>query len=125
MKALSIRPPWTWAILNGKPVENRSQPTYFTGPFLIHASQTFEHEGYRWILKNRHLFEIEIPHRDDFQMGGIVGKAKIIDCVDWHPSPFFFGKWGYVIENAEPLPFFPCKGKVAPKFFEVEYPDGN
>src|SRR5690349_14501124 len=43
MKALSIRQPWAWLIVNGhKPVENRSWPTKYTGKLLIHAGQRFE-----------------------------------------------------------------------------------
>ena len=120
-KALSIRQPWAWAILNGKPVENRTWPTRFTGLFLIHAGKVFDHEGYRWILDHRDLFDVDIPARDDFEMGGIVGKARIFDCVDSFPSPFFFGPWGFMIEGAEPLPFYPCKGALG--FFKVAYPD--
>src|SRR5438045_8559495 len=38
MKALSIRQPWAWLIVNGhKPVENRSWSTKYTGKLLIHA----------------------------------------------------------------------------------------
>ncbi len=120
MKSLSIQQPWCWAILNGKPVENRSWPTRHTGPFLIHASKTFDHYGYSWLLDHRELLTANVPPRDDFQMGGVVGKSNIIDCVSYHPSPFFFGPWGFVLRDSEPLPFFPCKGKL--NFFELEYP---
>ena len=41
--ALSIRQPWAHHILfDGKRVENRSWLTRFRGPFLIHASATFD-----------------------------------------------------------------------------------
>jgi len=66
MRALSIRQPWAWAILHGKDVENRTWVTRVTGEFLIHASKTFDLEGYQWLLKNRHLLDVEIPSRDDF-----------------------------------------------------------
>jgi len=118
MKALSVRQPWAWAILNGKPVENRGWPTRFTGPFLIHASKTFDHAGYSWILDNRHLFSTAIPNRDDFKMGGIVGKAKMIDCVNSYDSPFFFGPWGFVLKDAKPLPFVQYPGKL--NFFDID-----
>ena len=40
MKALSIRQPWAWLIVNGhKDIENRSWPTRFRGPVLIHAAK--------------------------------------------------------------------------------------
>ena len=39
MKALSVRAPWWWAILNGKPVENRDWYTSQRGRVYIHASK--------------------------------------------------------------------------------------
>jgi len=40
MKAISIRQPWAWLIVNGyKDIENRSWPTKFRGRVLIHASK--------------------------------------------------------------------------------------
>jgi hypothetical protein len=40
MKALSIRQPWAWLIVNGyKDIENRSWATKFRGPVLIHAAK--------------------------------------------------------------------------------------
>ena len=117
MKALSIKQPWTWAILNGKPVENRTWPTYFTGPFLLHAGKKFDHDGYWWILDHRDLFTVDIPHRDNFQLGGLVGMSKIVDCVDSHPSPFFFGPWGFVLKDSRPIDFVPINGQLG--FFDI------
>ena len=125
MKALSIKQPWAWAILNGKPIENRNWPTRLRGPFLIHTGKTFDHEGYKFILDYRDMLFplIEIPSRDGFKMGGIIGKAKIVNCVDSHNSPFFFGPWGFVLKDIESLPFYPCKGKLG--FFNVDYTLNN
>ncbi|TAG33252.1 MAG: hypothetical protein EAZ36_01015, partial [Verrucomicrobia bacterium] len=44
--------------------------------------------------------------------GGIVGVADIVDCVEAHPSPWFFGPFGFVLANARPLPFVPMHGKL-------------
>ena len=112
MKAISIKQPWTWAILNGKPVENRTWPTHYTGPILLHAGKKFDLEGYAWLLKHRELLTAEIPHKDQFPMGGIVGEAKIVDCVDNHPSPFFFGPWGFVFEDSFAVELYPLKGQL-------------
>jgi hypothetical protein len=36
--SLSIRQPWAWLIVQGhKPIENRTWPTTYRGPLLIHA----------------------------------------------------------------------------------------
>lgn len=117
MKALSIQQPWAWAILNGKPVENRTWPTHFTGQFLIHASKKFDLFGYGWLLEHRDLLTTEIPHRDLFQCGGFVGRSRIIDCVNRYLSPFFFGPWGFVLTDSHPTIFVPYRGQLG--FFDV------
>jgi len=128
MKTLSIKQPWAWAILHGgKMVENRTWPTKYRGPVLIHVSKTFDKEGYLWILENSpKLFKspIIMPGPTHFEMGGIIGKAEIVGCVDFlRGSPWFFGPYGFLIARPEPLPFFSCKGKLG--FFEVDYPDSR
>jgi len=41
LRALSVRQPWAWAIVQGlKPWENRSRRFNYRGPVLIHASKT-------------------------------------------------------------------------------------
>jgi len=117
MKALSIRQPWAWAILHGKDIENRTWTTRFRGRFLIHTGIKFDHEGYLWLLKNCELLSIEIPQPTDFQMGGIVGTANIVDCVSYHKSAWFSGPVGFVLEDAQPADFIPWRGQLG--FFEA------
>lgn len=118
--ALSIRQPWAWAILNGKSVENRTWKTNFRGPFLIHASKKFDHDGYKWLVENQLRLGLRtIPHPKRFLMGGIVGQAEIVGCVTTHSSPYFFGPYGFVMTKIKPLPFQECKGRLG--FFEVSY----
>ena len=52
------------------------------------------------------------PEFDQLQRGGIVGEAEIVDCVTQSPSPWFVGEYGFVLRNAKPLPFEPCKGAL-------------
>jgi hypothetical protein len=110
--ALSIRQPWAWAILHaGKDIENRSWRTDYRGPFCIHASagmtkrEYLEFEGvygldHRWT----------IPEPGDLSRGGIVGTAQIVDCVPRHASPWFFGRWGFVLDDVQPVALIPVKG---------------
>jgi hypothetical protein len=130
MKALSIQQPWAWFIVNGyKDVENRSWPTSFRGPVLIHAGKKFDEDGWLY-LKNggfartgekaaqRLKQEGNITPRQMMQLcGGIVGVCEIVDCVKKSDSPWFFGEYGFVIKNAKPIPFMPYKGKLG--FFDV------
>jgi hypothetical protein len=123
MKALSIRQPWAWLIVNGhKDVENRDWVTKFRGPLLIHAGLKFDHDGLEWVRKK--FPKILLPgdpetfSRDDWDLGGIIGKAEVTDCVDKSKSRWFSGTYGFVLANARKLPFVPMKGKLG--FFEVE-----
>lgn len=124
MKALSIKQPWAWAIFHGKPVENRNWYSKHRGPLLIHASKTFDYDGYLWILENsQRLFEFPIefiiPGTKKFQFGGIVGKVNMVDCVKSYDSAWFFGEYGFVFEAPEILQFKRCRGM--PGMFEVDY----
>lgn len=115
MKALSIMQPWAWLIVNGhKPVENRSWPTRFRGPVLIHAGKKFDgdDDSQEWGWPN-------IQRPDDFEFGGIVGEAVVVDCVTAHPSPFFCGPYGFVLRDARALAFRPCRGMLG--FFTPDF----
>lgn len=120
MKALSIRQPWAWLILNaGKDIENRDWPTSFRGRFLIHASKGMTRDEYEggqdtlWDIDQR----IRYPAFEELQRGGIVGTAVLVDCVRKSESPWFFGEYGFELRDVMPLPFRPFKGALG--FFEV------
>jgi hypothetical protein len=116
MKALSIRQPWAWLIVNGfKDIENRNWETNFRGPFLVHAGKQFDYEDYRWVKSNS---QIIMPEINEFEMGGIVGSAEIIGCVTQHTSQWFFGPYGFVLKNARTVKFVPLRGQL--NFFNVE-----
>ena len=115
MKALSIMQPWAWLICAGhKDIENRSWPTSFRGPVLIHAGKKFdgEDDANDWAWPH-----IERP--EAFDLGGIVGEAEIVDCVTRSNSRWFGGPYGFVIRNARPLEFRPCRGMLG--FFEPDF----
>lgn len=122
--AISIRQPWAWAILHaGKDVENRSWPTKFRGPVAIHASNGMtraEFDGF--VDFGRSLYRAGrwsgpfIPEPKALSRGGIVGLAEVADCVESSASPWFFGPYGFVLCNARPVEFIPCKGALG--FFE-------
>ena len=115
MRALSIRQPWAWLIVNGfKDVENRTWETAYRGPVLIHAGRRMD-EGYEgkddWDWPH-----VMRPLR--FDMGGIVGEAEIVGCVRASESPWFSGPHGFLLRHAKPLPLMPCLGKLG--FFEPD-----
>lgn len=129
MKALSVRAPWWWAILHGKPIENRDWYTNQRGRIYLHASKWWQAGDVAWdqgeIDYMAQQDGITIPHLELKSMracgGHVVGSVEIMDCVNKHPSAFFVGEWGFVLRNPitfkRPIPF---KGALG--FFEV--PDG-
>lgn len=137
MRAISIRNPWAWLIirpditdpalraaayLNGqiKDIENRKWSTEVRGTVLIHASKGMTRTEYEQ-AKNFAFGEvnsnIHVPVPWLLGKGGIIGSVDIIGCVSDHHSPWFFGKYGFVLANAKPLPFRPWRGQLG--FFEV------
>ena len=56
--------------------------------------------------------------------GGIIGSVEIVDCVTESKSPWFFGRYGFVLRNPVALPFRPFKGMLG--FFDVpELPEAS
>lgn len=107
VKALSIKQPYPHYIFNqGKDVENRDWPTRGRGWFLIHAG----------VSKS----ELDKEDPDDMALprGGIVGVARIVDCVTEMDSNWFFGRYGFVLRDAVAISLVPCKGQLS--FFTID-----
>lgn len=117
MKALSIRQPWAWLILNaGKDVENRDWWTHVRGTIAVHASKGMTVSEYDDVVEfletTPGIAGIALPDRRDLQLGGFVGTVDIIDCTTVSDSPWFFGKHGFVLRNPQPRPFVPFRGSL-------------
>lgn len=121
MLALSIRQPWAWLILHaGKPVENRDWPTRVRGRILIHASKGMTRSEYDDACRFAHRLGVNtnlIPLPRDIERGGIVGSIELVDCVLHHDSPWFCGRYGFVLRDPRPLPFRAYRGSLG--FFDV------
>jgi len=117
MKALSIRQPWAWLIVHGyKEIENRIWKTAFRGRFIVQAGLKFDHKGYEDVFNQ---FDIPLPPTSAFDLGGIVGAATLVDCVDQSTSPWFSGPYGFILQNPQPLPFLALRGQLG--FFNTDY----
>lgn len=123
-KALSIRQPWAWLIVNGhKDIENRTWVSGHRGPTLIHAAKGMTRGKYEdafIFAVNWCGFRGHFPRFDELQRGGIVGVADVVACVPskrrssaWHVE----GQNGFALRGAMPLPFVPMNGRLG--FFEV------
>jgi len=112
MKVIVIRQPWAWLIVNGfKDVENRSWATRYRGPLLIQASagepSVRELDDFRAYASKR---GVKLPRQ--FDLGGIVGMARIDDCVTKSRSKWFEGPVGWVLSKPKRLPFVSLKGQL-------------
>jgi len=118
MRAISVNQPWAYAIVHGyKPVENRNWSTEYRGEVLIHAGLKFDDEGYKFPKKM--LPTANLPKKEGFFRGGIVGSAYITDCVKEMESEWFFGKFGFILADCRTCKPRICKGALG--FFEPDY----
>lgn len=144
MKALSIRQPWAWAILHAqKDIENRDWYTSFRGQFAIHAAKGLTAQEYRDGISYIHRAfianvlgtpttiqldggwvsvangQLTTPSFNEITRGAIVGVANLVACISGSPSPWFEGKYGFVLRNVIALPEpIPCKGALS--FWDVQ-----
>lgn len=121
MKIISVRAPW-WAfiVFSNKDIENRDWPTSYRGPVLIHASSWWKQDDVEddtdsaidMRTATGHVKSVSGGKMTWAEMrakgGHIVGRADIVDCVSVSTSPWFVGKFGFVLANRaaiEPIPF--------------------
>ncbi|MGO7560503.1 hypothetical protein ACC754_13750 [Rhizobium johnstonii] len=117
--ALSVRQPWAHAIVKGwKDIENRKWNTSQRGLVCIHASafirSNFDDDldGYSEVVSDHvRPADGEVPSTlmaKHLHFGAIIGVARIVDVTMHHSSPWFFGKYGFVLADqqilAEPIP---------------------
>lgn len=124
MMAISLHSPWWWFILHGgKNIENRDWSTRYRGPLLIHVSKWFNADDvwgdFRYAKDRVRPRGRDIPNvtlADLRACGGmLVGSCQLVDCIDERDarsqSTWFVGRYGFVLEDAKPLPEpIPYKG---------------
>jgi hypothetical protein len=122
MKAISVRPPWAWAILYAnKDVENRTWKTNMRGTIAIHASQTMNRPLYESVLKEikRIAPGTNVPTYEAMVRGAIIGLVDVVGCEErtkskWHVR----GHYGFVLANPRALhKAIPCNGRLS--FWDV------
>ena len=118
MKALNIRQPWAWLIVNGyKDIENRTWSTDLRGRVYIHAGKRVKQGDFQeqrdYICRSGLILPEEPP------LGAIVGEVTITDCVEASHSPWFCGPYGFLLSSPvaykDPIPY---RGQLG--FFTVE-----
>lgn len=137
MKALSLRQPWAWMVLNGKHIENRRWNANYRGPFLLHAAKGMHRDEYSEAVDFARDVNprLVVPAFESLARGGIVGRARLVEviapCVrsakhkalgplfaatcehPWHMPEQF----GFVLDDVQPMSFIPWSGALG--FFNV------
>jgi hypothetical protein len=120
LQALSVRQPWAWLIIRGhKDVENREWETRVRGWVLLHASGK---KPAKWDWAASSMFAakrgVEVPPHGAVPLGVFVGAMRIDDCVTQSASPWFTGRFGFVIGCVHPFET-PIAAPGALGFFRV------
>ncbi len=102
LRALTLRPPWAWAIIRArKRIENRTWTTHYRGPLAIHSSS-------KLALADVHRLERILGRRIDpsrLVRGAIMATANLVDIV---PTERCRGRWVsgpycWVLRDVRPL----------------------
>jgi hypothetical protein len=79
---------------------------------LVHASLRPSPHSLTDIARR---FDVDLS-QEKLPLGGIVGVTNIVDCVTTHPSPWFEGKFGFILDRSRELPFVTWKGSLGLRF---------
>lgn len=108
MKALVIKQPWAWAIMQGiKTVENRSWLTKYRGPLVVIAGASKD----RLTIGREFTERLGIVVPADLPRGCILGVVNLDSIVlpSEVDSPFAEGPWCWCLSNPvkleQPVPY--------------------
>jgi len=131
MKALTLRPPWGTLVINGIPgphgklifkdVENRDWRTSFRGErIIIHQGRKWDQCAEEWLIENQLGNPCAVWKLNKaVPIGVLLGTAELVACVEASKSPWFVGRYGFVLRNPMPLDK-PVPWRGQPGFFEVK-----
>ena len=113
LRALTIRQPWSHAILHlGKDVENRSWRTHYRGLLLIHAAARSERNPGEMLAEYLNRPPSEQSLRD-LPLACIVGVVYLSDCVRDSRSKWAHeGAWHWLLRNARAIEPVDCVGRL-------------
>ena len=126
--ALSVRQPWAWAILHaGKDVENRSAAAVRhgmkPGRIALHAAKGMTRAEYEHAAGFMASIGVRCPAPTQLIRGGIIGSVTVSEIVSDHPSEWFFGPRGLVLECPSACPAIPSTGALG--FFKWTRSEGS
>lgn len=132
--AISVRQPWAWAIIfAGKDIENRAwhfgnPARRHRGRVALHASLGMTKAEYEKAAEFMASIGIKCPAPADLVRGAVIGCITIADGVNKNnpaaQSPWFFGPFGLVLREPEPL-LVPVPAAGALGFFAWQPAEGG
>jgi hypothetical protein len=129
IKCLSIMQPWAHLIVNGfKDIENRDWTTSYRGLILIHAGARFDPDCVTGGSLDEDFASYVTSicgyapptHVCHYPVKSLIGVVQLVDVVTESTSPWFIGRYGFVLRDA--LPFkepIPYSGSL--KLFDVPW----
>jgi hypothetical protein len=131
MRCITVRPPWSWAILHGKDVENRTWRHPHRGRLAIHAGRRWDVDGQdspliREAWRNAgHDLRALSPNNSRVPLGAVVAVAEMVGCHEdgdvasgcepvFGCSPWAArGQYHWRLASVRPLPEpVPCRGAL-------------
>lgn len=121
MKALTICQPYAELIARGdKPIENRTWPTHYRGPLLIHAGKSRA-----WLGDDDEEAALYGVNVAEISFGAIIARANLVGCFavdDPAAWPYAFshlrahehayGPWCWILTNVERIDPLPYRGAM-------------
>jgi hypothetical protein len=127
MKAITIKNPWAHLIAAGiKDVENRTWPTKFRGPVLIHAAKVdaLPAKEFSTLIGEKCFDSLspeqfaELIHKHTTR-SAIIGKVDIVGCIETSQSIWAMpGHYHWQLKNAVEKPILNIKGALS--FWECD-----
>ena len=123
-KALSIKQPWLWLILNKlKDIEIRTWNTKYRGIVALHASKTVDSQGYYYLKEKG----IQMPLKNLLETGKVLGYATLTGVINFkdnfqfttfkerhlNSSRWFDGRQkGFIFEDIRKIPPIEMNGSL-------------
>lgn len=106
MLCLTVRQPWAWAIFYATPIkdiENRDWKTSIRARVAIHAAKGMTEQEYVAAYRYCGARGVIIPLPTLLLRGRVLGTVQIANCVEQSDSPWFEGRYGFVLRDPQPL----------------------
>lgn len=134
-KALSVKQPWLWAILDHyKDIEVRTWNLRYRGKIYLHAGKKIDHDGYL-LLKD---MNIPLPLESTLETGKILGYAYLVDVIKYteyqrfydqrdrhknNPSGWDGSQKGFILQDVQKIKPIEFKGQL--RLFNVDLDVGG